>query len=191
MSLNRVHQKRMLWLNGCEVQGKISSHILKKSPIALTYSRIVEGVTESKRSFMFLTSKNQAPGWEAQTSQFFCLWCDALADRTPASPTPRGCSNHCATQGRSGTEMDGSDETYHRHGRTWPRRTLCSRSKEVDDESMANPDQSLDKGLEGGLGRPLEVDGSTGKLLDRSKNGNRKTKVGFRRQFHSQRQGKQ
>ncbi len=47
----------MLWSNGCKVQGKISSHILKKSPIALTYSRIFEGVTESKRSFMFLTSK--------------------------------------------------------------------------------------------------------------------------------------
>ncbi len=31
----------------------MTSHILKKSPIALTYSRIVEGVTESKRSFMF------------------------------------------------------------------------------------------------------------------------------------------
>ncbi len=26
----------------------VQSHILKKSPIALTYSRIVEGVTESK-----------------------------------------------------------------------------------------------------------------------------------------------
>ncbi len=38
----------------------ISSHILKKSPIALTYSRIVEGVTESKRSFMFLTLKKTA-----------------------------------------------------------------------------------------------------------------------------------
>ncbi len=35
----------------------MSSHILKKSPIALTYNRIVEGVTESKRSFMSLTSK--------------------------------------------------------------------------------------------------------------------------------------
>ncbi len=31
----------------------------EKSPIALTYSRIVEGVTESKRSFMFLTSKKR------------------------------------------------------------------------------------------------------------------------------------
>ncbi len=35
----------------------MSSHILEKSPIALMYSRIVEGVTESNRSFMFLTSK--------------------------------------------------------------------------------------------------------------------------------------
>ncbi len=33
----------------------MSSHISKKSPIALTYSKIVEGVTESSRSFMFLT----------------------------------------------------------------------------------------------------------------------------------------
>ncbi len=46
----------MLWSNECKVQGKMSSHILKKSPIALTYSRIVEGEFESKRSFMFLTS---------------------------------------------------------------------------------------------------------------------------------------
>ncbi len=50
MSLNIVHQKRMLWSNECKVQGKMLSHILKKSPIALTYSRIIEGVTESKRS---------------------------------------------------------------------------------------------------------------------------------------------
>ncbi len=56
-SLNRVHYQRMLWSNECKVQGKMSSHILKKRPIALTYSRIVEGVTESNRSFMFLTSK--------------------------------------------------------------------------------------------------------------------------------------
>ncbi len=49
----------MLWSNGCKVHGKISSHILKKSPIALTYSRIIEGATESKRSFMLLTSKKR------------------------------------------------------------------------------------------------------------------------------------
>ncbi len=59
MSLNRVHQKRMPLSNECKGQGKMSSHILQKSPIALTYSRIVEGVTESKRSFMFLTSKKR------------------------------------------------------------------------------------------------------------------------------------
>ncbi len=35
----------------------MSSHNLKKSPIALTNSRIVEGVTEPNRSFMFLTWK--------------------------------------------------------------------------------------------------------------------------------------
>ena len=35
-----------------------NSHILKKGPIALTYNRIVEGVTESNRSFMYLTWKN-------------------------------------------------------------------------------------------------------------------------------------
>ncbi len=34
----------------------VESHF-EKSPIALTYSRIAESVTESKRSFMFLTSK--------------------------------------------------------------------------------------------------------------------------------------
>ena len=39
----------------CKVQGKKSSHILKISPIALTYSRILGGLTDSKRSFMFLT----------------------------------------------------------------------------------------------------------------------------------------
>ncbi len=33
MSLNRVYQKRMLWANECKVQGKMSSHILKKSPV--------------------------------------------------------------------------------------------------------------------------------------------------------------
>ena len=37
----------------------MSTHILKKVPIALTYSRIVEGATELKRSFMFLTSKKK------------------------------------------------------------------------------------------------------------------------------------
>ncbi len=37
----------MLWSNECKVQGKMSNHILKKSPIALTYSRIVEGVGEA------------------------------------------------------------------------------------------------------------------------------------------------
>ncbi len=37
----------------------MSSHILKKSLIALTYSTIVKGVTESKRSFMFLTAKKR------------------------------------------------------------------------------------------------------------------------------------
>ncbi len=52
MSLSRVYQKRIPWSNECKVQGKMSSHILKKSPIALTYSRIVEGVTESK-SFVY------------------------------------------------------------------------------------------------------------------------------------------
>ncbi len=50
----------MLWSNECKVQGKMSSNILRKSPIiALMYSRIVEGVTESKRSVMFLTSKKR------------------------------------------------------------------------------------------------------------------------------------
>ncbi len=38
----------MLWSNECKVQGKnVKSH-LEKSPTALSYSRIVEGVTESK-----------------------------------------------------------------------------------------------------------------------------------------------
>ncbi len=50
----------MLWSDECKVQGKKSSHILKKSPIGLTYSRILEGVTESKRSFMFLASEKTA-----------------------------------------------------------------------------------------------------------------------------------
>ncbi len=36
----------------------MSSHTLKKSPIALTYSRIVEGVTES--TIRLLTSKKKA-----------------------------------------------------------------------------------------------------------------------------------
>ncbi len=31
----------------------------------------------------------------------FSLWCDAVGDRTPASRTLSGCSNLCATQGRS------------------------------------------------------------------------------------------
>ncbi len=35
-----------------------SSHILKKSPKALTYSKIVEGVTESNRSFMKTVPNN-------------------------------------------------------------------------------------------------------------------------------------
>ncbi len=32
MSLNWVHWKRILWSNECKVKGKMSSHILKKSP---------------------------------------------------------------------------------------------------------------------------------------------------------------
>ncbi len=48
MNLNRVHYKRMSCPNECKVQGKMTSHILKKSSIPLTYSRIVECVTESK-----------------------------------------------------------------------------------------------------------------------------------------------
>ncbi len=32
----------MLWSNECKVQDKMSSHILKKSPIALTYSSPLE-----------------------------------------------------------------------------------------------------------------------------------------------------
>ncbi len=31
---------------------------------------------------------------------FLCLWCDAVGNLTPASRTPRGHSNHCATRGR-------------------------------------------------------------------------------------------
>ena len=30
---------------------------------------------------------------------FLSLWCDAFRDRTPASRTPSGGSNHCATRG--------------------------------------------------------------------------------------------
>ncbi len=47
-----------------------------------------------------LTHYCQAPSWEAQTSHFLRLWCDTVGDRTPASRTPSGRSNHCATQGR-------------------------------------------------------------------------------------------
>ncbi len=36
-----------------------------------------------------------------QTSHFLRLWCDAVGDRSPASRTPSGRCNHCATQGRS------------------------------------------------------------------------------------------
>ncbi len=35
-----------------------------------------------------------------QTSQFLRLWCDAVGDRTPASHTPSGCSNHYSTRGQ-------------------------------------------------------------------------------------------
>ncbi len=37
----------------------------------------------------------------AKLPGFLCLWCDVVGNRTPASRTPSGRSNHCATQGRS------------------------------------------------------------------------------------------
>ncbi len=44
-----------------------------------------------------ITHKCEAPSWEAQTSQFLRLWCDAVWDRPPASCTPTGRSNHYAS----------------------------------------------------------------------------------------------
>ncbi len=41
-----------------------------------------------------------APSWEAQTSHFSRLWCDAVGDRTPTSCTPSGRFNHYAMRGR-------------------------------------------------------------------------------------------
>ncbi len=41
------------------------------------------------------------PSWEAQTSHILRLWCDAVGDRTLASHTPNGRSNHYATRGQS------------------------------------------------------------------------------------------
>ncbi len=38
--------------------------------------------------------KPLVPSWEAQTSQFLRLWCDAVGDRIPASHTPSGRFNH-------------------------------------------------------------------------------------------------
>ncbi len=50
-------QEKNVMLKSVQSQRQdVKSH-LEKSPIALTCSRIVEGVTESKRSFTFLTSK--------------------------------------------------------------------------------------------------------------------------------------
>ncbi len=46
MSPNKSPLEKNAMGKWVQVQGKMSSHILKKSPIALTYSRIVEGVTE-------------------------------------------------------------------------------------------------------------------------------------------------
>ncbi len=35
-------------------------------------------------------------------SHFLRLWCDAIGEQTPASCTPSGRSNHCATRGSCG-----------------------------------------------------------------------------------------
>ncbi len=42
---------------------------------------------------------------------FLRLWCDAVGDRTPASRTTSGRSNHYATQGRYQIKEWGSNET--------------------------------------------------------------------------------
>ena len=47
-----------------------------------------------------LTPWYQAPSWEAQTSHFLRLWCDAVGNRTLASRTPSGRSNHYSMRGR-------------------------------------------------------------------------------------------
>ncbi len=39
------------------------------------------------------------PSWEAKTSNFLHVWCDAVGDRTPASHMSSGRSNHYATRG--------------------------------------------------------------------------------------------
>ncbi len=57
--------------------------------------------TNSEPPSRLPNSLMQAPSWEGQTSQFLRLWCDAVRNRTPASRTPSGRSNHCATQGWS------------------------------------------------------------------------------------------
>ncbi len=86
----------MLWSNECKVQGKISSHILKKSPIALTYSRIVEGVTESKRSLIvknhsYWTLKcNNSPAEDAAITN------DAVASLAKLGYGHRGCGTGAA-----------------------------------------------------------------------------------------------
>ncbi len=60
-----------------QVQGKMWSDILKKSPIALTYNRIVEGASESKRSFMFWHRKKKTVSY---ISEFDTVDHDMLID---------------------------------------------------------------------------------------------------------------
>ncbi len=81
---------------GCQASDLIPPQVSRKKslrPFILTPSRPVG----------CLTRYCQAPSWEAQTSHFWRLWCDAVGDWTPASHTRSGRSNHYAnaTRGRS------------------------------------------------------------------------------------------
>ncbi len=52
------------------------------------------------QSVASLINAKRQLSWEAQTSQFIHLLCESVGDRTPASRTPSGHSNHYATQGQ-------------------------------------------------------------------------------------------
>ena len=55
--------------------------------------------TDSKPPSRMPNSLMPSAKLEAQTSHFLRLWCDAVGDRTPASRTASGRSNHYATRG--------------------------------------------------------------------------------------------